>query len=69
MPFFLIHFLLINPFSWRAIHGNSIQTHFVDSMGSIIQPELASLSWAFLYVAFCFLPIWWMYRRKIFIKI
>jgi predicted acyltransferase len=31
--------------------------------------ELVSLIWAILYVLLCFIPIWWLYKKKIFIKV
>jgi predicted acyltransferase len=66
---YVLHDLLIYPFNRIPIGGCSVQTHFMNFFGSIIQPELASLIWAILYTSLCFLPIWWMYSRKIFIKI
>jgi predicted acyltransferase len=32
-------------------------------------PGLASLAYSLVYVFICFVPIWWMYRKKIFIKV
>ena len=32
-------------------------------------PKLASLCWALFYTLLCFIPVWILYRRKIFIKI
>jgi predicted acyltransferase len=32
-------------------------------------PGMASLAYSLVYVFLCFLPIWWMYRRKIFLKV
>jgi predicted acyltransferase len=66
---YVLHDLLIYPFSRIQVGGTSIQSHFMNYAGSIIQPELASLIWAILYTSLCFLPIWWMYRKKIFVKI
>ncbi|RMG67242.1 MAG: DUF1624 domain-containing protein [Bacteroidetes bacterium] len=38
-------------------------------MGWGFSGEFASLLWALAYTALCFLPIWLLYRRKVFIKI
>lgn len=32
-------------------------------------PPLRSLIWSMLFVGVCFLPVWYLYRRKIFIKL
>lgn len=32
-------------------------------------PAQTSLSYSVVFVAVCFLPIWWMYRKKIFLKV
>jgi predicted acyltransferase len=32
-------------------------------------PALGSLLHSLLILAFCFLPVWWMYRKKIFLKV
>jgi len=32
-------------------------------------PAMASLLYSLSIVGLCFLPIWWMYRRKIFLKV
>ncbi len=32
-------------------------------------PALGSLLHSLLVLAFCFLPVWWMYRKKIFLKV
>ncbi|MCC5930558.1 MAG: DUF1624 domain-containing protein [Cyclobacteriaceae bacterium] len=31
--------------------------------------KLASLIWAFLFGALCFVPVYWLYRKKIFLKV
>lgn len=36
---------------------------------SVHPPALASLLYSLTFVLVCFLPIWWMYRRRIFLKI
>jgi len=39
---------------------------FLRSLGS---PAMESLLHSLVVLGLCFLPIWWMYRRKIFLKI
>ncbi|ULQ54151.1 acyltransferase family protein [Flavihumibacter fluvii] len=34
-----------------------------------LSPEMLSLLWALLYVGLCFIPVYWLYQKKIFIKI
>lgn len=34
-----------------------------------ISPELLSLLWALAYVGLCYIPVYWMYTKKIFLKI
>jgi predicted acyltransferase len=35
----------------------------------IINPSFGSLMYAIAYVLVCFVPVLWMYRKKIFLKI
>lgn len=66
---YVLHYLIAYPLGYFKIGNASIQGHFMNSLSVILPAELASLLWAILYVFICFLPIWWMYRKKIFIKI
>lgn len=34
-----------------------------------ISPELLSMLWALAYVGLCYIPVYWMYNKKIFLKI
>jgi predicted acyltransferase len=34
-----------------------------------VSPAMASLLYSLTIVGLCFLPVWWMYRRKIFLKV
>jgi predicted acyltransferase len=48
----------------------TLNQHFVDGLiDAGIQPEIASLSYALLFVSLNFLPAYLLYRRKIFIKL
>ncbi|MEM6689809.1 MAG: heparan-alpha-glucosaminide N-acetyltransferase domain-containing protein [Planctomycetota bacterium] len=50
--------------------GASIKGRFMDGLeASGLDRTFVSLLWALLYTAVVFLPVWWMYRKKIFVKI
>lgn len=66
---YVLHYILIYPFSRIGISGKSIQNWFMYYLGGVVQPEAASLMWAVLYVGVCFIPVYFLYRKKIFIKI
>lgn len=38
-------------------------------IGTGLAPNFVSLLWALLYLGLCFIPIWMLYQRKIFIKV
>lgn len=66
---YVIHDFLIYPLYWIKIGGQSIKSLIMDLLNTFMVQELASLCWAVFYVFLCFLPIWWMYRKKVFVKI
>lgn len=66
---YVLHYLLAYPLNRIPIAGASVQSHLMQCLGAFVQPTLASLIWALLYTALCFLPVFWMYRKKVFIKI
>ena len=48
----------------------SIQEAFMDGLESLgLDRMFVSLLWALLYTGLVFLPVWWMYRKKIFVKL
>lgn len=50
--------------------GAGIQHGLMQAFGAIgMSPKLASLAWALFYNVLCFLPIYLLYRRRIFIKL
>ena len=59
------------PFTNFAVkHGNSIQTIYMKSMiNAGFMPEIASLIWALFFTFLCFIPVWYLYKKKIFLKI
>jgi len=42
---------------------------FVNCFSWVPEPGLASFAYSFCYMALCFLPVWLLYRKKIFIKV
>ena len=60
---------------WRThVHDGrrllTLQDYLYSALFSGIQPAaLASLAYSLSFTFVCFLPLWWMYRRKIFLKI
>lgn len=59
---------------WKVVHNDDgtvsawawLYEHSFAWNGST---ELSSLCFAIAYVVVCFLPIWWLWRRKIFLKV
>ena len=54
--------LLELPFRWQDYI-------FQHSFLRAVSPAMASLLYSLTMVGLCFLPVWWMYRRRIFLKI
>ena len=42
---------------------------FMHVFANIPDPHLAAFAWSVSFTAVCFLPVWFMYRRKIFLKV
>lgn len=52
------------------INGNSINDIIYGGMVEIgVYAKIASLIWAILYTLFCFIPAYFLYKKKIFIKL
>jgi predicted acyltransferase len=66
---YILHYLLYYPFGYINFGGSSLQNHFMDIFSGFLPQNLASLLWAVVYVVICYIPIWFMYRKKILIKI
>ncbi len=50
--------------------GKSLNHHFVDSLWQAgLDPRIASLMYALMYVFVIFIPVYYLYRKKIFIKL
>ncbi|MGF1585117.1 MAG: acyltransferase family protein [Bacteroidales bacterium] len=53
-----------------SFRGSSLNSHFVSGLsGAGLDPRLASLMFALLYVFTIFIPVYFLYKRKIFIKL
>lgn len=50
--------------------GPTAKGAFMDGLVAVgLDRTFVSLLWALLYTAIVFLPVWWMYRKKIFLKL
>lgn len=51
-------------------NGPTIKGGFMDGLEGLgLDRTFVSLLWALVYTAIVFLPVWWMYRKKIFVKL
>jgi len=71
---YVLHGLLKKPLYYIPVTGgeNSRSFHILVNDGIMaigFSPEFTSMLWSVLYTGLCFIPIWIMYRKKIFIKI
>jgi len=59
------------PFTNFAVkHGNSIQTLYMKGfINAGFMPEIASFIWALFFTFLCYIPVWYLYKKKIFLKI
>lgn len=57
--------LLELPVAGVSVHGAYLQ--FADSLGW--GQFVSAAVWIVAFLALCYLPVWWMYQRKIFVKI
>lgn len=66
---YVLHEVLIMPVDSVKLGAHSLKGWVMTLFNGFLPAEMASLAWALFYVFICFLPIWWMYRKKIFVKI
>ncbi|MFA9390012.1 MAG: acyltransferase family protein [Prolixibacteraceae bacterium] len=66
---YVLHEVLIIPIDRIQLGSHSLKGWVMVLFNGFLPPEMASLAWALFFVFLCFLPIWWMYRKKIFVKI
>ena len=55
------------PFSGR--HWSALAWVWVNIFGQIPDPGWACFAYSFCYMAVCFIPIWILYRKRIFLKV
>jgi predicted acyltransferase len=63
--------MLIRPFYRIQWFGDkSLSRHFMEAFaGAGFDPRLASLLFALIYVCIVFIPVWILYKKKIFVKL
>ncbi|WKN33369.1 heparan-alpha-glucosaminide N-acetyltransferase domain-containing protein [Porifericola rhodea] len=68
---YVLHGVLIDAFVIDYDgNGTAFKTESFQALVSLgLSMKLASFIWALLYMLLCFLPIWWMYKKKIIVKI
>jgi predicted acyltransferase len=71
---YVLHGLLKAPFvlinTGEPGETLNIMGAFMNSATGLGLPDrLASLIWALLFTSFCFVPVWLLYRKKIFIRV
>lgn len=53
-----------------GVEGSSLNERIINAvLPSGLSPEFISLVWALLYVGLCYIPVYILYKKKIFIKI
>ncbi|MBX2816417.1 MAG: DUF5009 domain-containing protein [Saprospiraceae bacterium] len=67
---YVLHGLLFKVARIFTGEGPTVGAQFTElMMGAGLEPKLASLSWALLYLAICYVPIYALYRKGVFIKV
>lgn len=55
---------------YKLFGDHSLTTAFMEALTGIgFDPKFASLSYALLFTGICYLPAYWLYKKKIFIKL
>lgn len=68
---YVLSYLLFVPLSYIPVSsGHSIQSLFMSTFAEMgISPNLVSLIWALLFVVLCYIPVWVLYRMRLFLKV
>jgi predicted acyltransferase len=68
---YVLSYILLYPLTRIPVrYGESIQTIYMKWLIKAgMMPEVASVVWALLFSTLCFLPVWWLYKRKVFLKL
>ena len=56
-------------FTWAAASSPLQDYIYRHVFGQITPRALGSLAYSLVFVLVCFLPVWWMYRKRIFLKV
>ncbi len=60
--------LVVTHTNWLG--GQSLVSYFMDGLTAIgFNPYLASFLWALFYCLICFIPVYFLYKKRIFIKV
>jgi predicted acyltransferase len=57
------------PLSYNGLPIGPLGLLYMSTYAHISNSGLASFCYSFTYMAICFLPVWFMYRKKIFLKV
>ncbi len=68
---YVLSYILLIPFTYfTVVDGKNLQEVFMAGfMNMGWNPEWVSLLWAILFTLLCFIPVWMLYRKRIFLKI
>ncbi len=67
---YVLHGLIAKIFGMKIIAGKSVMATWMGAWTDIgMSPKFASLLYALAYTAFIYIWVYWLYRKKIFIKI
>jgi predicted acyltransferase len=66
----IVAILLVRINVYAGSHYLNLHTYLYRSLfGGIYPQELGSLVYAIIFVCLCWLAIYWMYRKRIFLKV
>ncbi|QSX32671.1 hypothetical protein JYB87_13040 [Shewanella avicenniae] len=66
---YVIHVVIEKILDWK-IGNQSVHDSYVAAMSSAGFSEITSITlWVIVFFAVCTVPVWWLYHKKIFIKI
>ena len=67
---YVIAGMLPSLFGWEILGGHSLNSLFMNGLMTIgFTAKLASLCYALIFTAVCYIPAYWLYKKKIFIKL
>ena len=67
---YVLSYIIGIPFTHLPLTGESLQELYMNSLINVgILPELVSFSWAIFYTSLCYIPVLFLYKKRIFLKI